>query len=211
MAENLTLWGIGTPRTLRAHWMLEEQGLDYALRPVRSRSGETMSQEFLALNPKHKIPVLRHGAMVLTESAAIIDYLSRAFPVPDGFHVPEDLFGRTRLNELCLFIICELDALSLYVIRRHEGLADLYGAAPNVVQRAKEYFTDQVNALTGNFQGGGEFLMEGGMSVADILLATCLTSARSSGIDLPDCLIAYEQRLTERPAYQRAQEVNFPD
>ncbi len=113
MAADLILWGIGTPRTLRAHWMLMELGLDYALRPVRSRSGETMTEEFLALNPKHKIPVLQHGALVLTESAAIIDYLSRAFPVPAGFHVPHDLLGRTRLNEFCLFIICELDALSL--------------------------------------------------------------------------------------------------
>ena len=211
MASDLTLWGIGTPRTLRANWMLIELGLDYDLKPVRSRSGETMSEEFLALNPKHKIPVLRHGAEVLTESAAIMDYLSRAFPVPADFYVPDDLWGRARLNELCLFIICERDALSLYVIRRHEGLAELYGAAPNVVQSAKEYFADQAKALSGNFAGGGEFLMEGGMSVADFLLATCLTSALAYGIDLPDCLIAHEARMTDRPAYKRAREVNFPD
>ena len=74
--NDITVWGIGTPRTMRVHWMLAELGLAYDCRPITSRSGETMTAEFLALNPKHKIPVLRHGAMVLSESAAIITYLA---------------------------------------------------------------------------------------------------------------------------------------
>ncbi len=80
-----------------------------------------------------------------------------------------------------------------------------------MVQSAKEYFTDQVNALAGNFADDGQFLMAPGMSVADILLSTCITSALSLGITVPDCLIAHERRMTQRPAYQRAVERNFPD
>ena len=70
-AADLTLWGVGTPRTMRAHWMLMELGLDYQMRPIQSRSGETRTVEFLALNPRHKIPVLQHRDLVLAESAAI--------------------------------------------------------------------------------------------------------------------------------------------
>ena len=29
MAHDSTLWGIGTSRTMRAHWMLLELGLEY--------------------------------------------------------------------------------------------------------------------------------------------------------------------------------------
>ena len=61
--HDLTLWGVGTPRTMRACWTLVEFGLDYDRRPITSRSGETRTPEYLALNPKHKIPTLQHGAL----------------------------------------------------------------------------------------------------------------------------------------------------
>lgn len=42
------------------------------------------------------------------------------------------------------FIVTELDSTSLYVMRRHgtvKGLGHLYGHAPEVVQKAGEYFS----------------------------------------------------------------------
>lgn len=135
--NGLTVWGIGTPRTLRAHWILAEFGLKYDCRPITSRSGETTTPEFLALNPKHKIPVLQHGDRVLTESAAIVTYISEAFEPPAGFFVPTDATRRATLNEWCFFIMTELDALSMYVIRKHQDLHALYGTAPAAVEAAK--------------------------------------------------------------------------
>ena len=92
-----------------------ELGLEYEFHPIRSRTGETLSAEFLRLNPRHKIPVLRHGTFVLTESAAIVKYLSETFAKPDQFYVPTDAMSRAKLNEWCYFIMCELDAGSLDV------------------------------------------------------------------------------------------------
>ena len=113
--DDLTLWGVGTPRTLRAHWMLAELGLDYTLHPIGSRTGETMTDEFLALNPKHKIPVLRHGRLVLSESAAIVAYLSETFAPPAGFFVPTDAARRARLAEWCFFIMTKPDRCAVDV------------------------------------------------------------------------------------------------
>ena len=61
MTHDLTLWGMGTSRTMRAHWMLLELGLDYDSRPIQSRSGETLTDEFLRINPRHKIPDFFHA------------------------------------------------------------------------------------------------------------------------------------------------------
>jgi glutathione S-transferase len=210
MTADLTLWGIGTPRTMRAHWMLEEFGLAYECRPIQSRSGETMTSEFLALNPKHKIPVLRHGGFVLSESAAIVSYLSEAFAPPAGFYVPRDAAGRARLDEWRFFIMTELDALSLYVIRRHQDLHALYGEAPNAVAAAKAGFAEQAGAVFKSFGGGNEFVMPEGMSVADILLATCVDGAMQRGIALPPFLSGYMSRMAQRPAYRAAFARNFP-
>src|SRR5271169_3511454 len=79
MAHELTLWGAGTSRTMRAHWMLLELELEYEFHPLGARTGETQTDDFKRLNPRQKIPVLRHGSFVLTESAAIIQYLSKDF------------------------------------------------------------------------------------------------------------------------------------
>jgi hypothetical protein len=65
---NLVLWGIGTSRTFRAHWMLAEMALPYVSRRIQSRTGETMQAEYLRLNPRHKIPLLQHDPLVMTEA-----------------------------------------------------------------------------------------------------------------------------------------------
>jgi glutathione S-transferase len=210
-AGGLTLWGVGTPRTMRAHWMLIEFGLDYEMRPIKSRGGETMTPEFLALNPRHKVPVLSHGDLVLAESFAIVTYLSETFDAPDGFFVPHDAPRRAKLNEWCSFAMMELDALSLYVIRRHLDLADEYGAAPNVIDAAREYFAEQTAALFEGAAASPDHLMPEGMSVADILMTTVVDSALRRGIATPAFLVRYHARMTKRPAYRAAFERNFSD
>lgn len=208
---NLTVWGIGTPRTLRAHWILAEFGLAYHSRPITSRSGETTTPAFLAINPKHKIPVLQHGDQVLTESAAIVTYISEAFDPPAGFFVPREVTNRAKLNEWCFFIMTELDALSMYVIRKHHDLHDIYGTAPAAVEAAKDNFVDLTKALFEDVGNDREFLISNGMSVADILLTTCIQSAQRRGITLPDYFIDYNDRMSRRPAFRQALAINNPD
>src|ERR1700756_4114541 len=82
MAHELILFGVGTSRTMRAHWMLLELGLQYESRPIQSRSSEPLTDEFKKLNPRHKIPVLQHKTFVLTESAEIVQYLTETFADP---------------------------------------------------------------------------------------------------------------------------------
>jgi len=207
--HELTVWGIGTPRTMRVHWMLLEFGLAYESRPIGPRTGETMSEEFLALNPRHKIPVLQHRDLVLCESAAIINYVMDAFEAPEGFFVPKDAARRAKLNEWCYFVMTELDALSIYVIRKHEGLADIYGEAPNAVAAARETFREQTHALFEEFNDA--YLMPEGFSIADILMASCLHTAQHWDFDLPACLIDYMERIRRRPAYVDASLRNYPE
>ena len=71
----ITIWGGATSRTLRAHWMIHELGLEYTPELIGSRTGATPTKEFRALNPKEKIPVLVDDDLVLTESVAIVTYL----------------------------------------------------------------------------------------------------------------------------------------
>ena len=79
MSDELVLYTHPMSRGRIARWMLEEVG-----RPYRAELldyGTAMkAPEYLALNPMGKVPALRHGAVVVTEAAAICAYLADAFP-----------------------------------------------------------------------------------------------------------------------------------
>ena len=206
----LELWGIGTARTLRAHWILAELGLPYISHRIQPRSGETMTPEYLKLNPRHKIPLLRHGTLLLTESAAIIQYLSEALEVPAGFFAPTDPAQRAKIHEWCYFVMNELDGHTLYLIRRHVGLKHIYGEAHTAVDAAKTYFREQIEALEPSFNAISHYLFGKDLSIADILLTTCLDWAVSVDIALPATVLSYRERVSRRPAYREARRRNDP-
>lgn len=207
---DLTLWGMGTVRNLRVHWMLMEMGLDYTFFPVHPRSGETYTEEFLKINPRHKVPVLRHRDVVVTESAAIISYVSEAFAPPPGIYVPATAQARAKLNEWCFFIMTEFDAHTLYVIRRHTTFSSLYGESPTACKAAKEYFMDQLQAIAPLIDKSG-FLVGGKLSCADILLTTCIDWAIEYSFELPPNIVAYHEQHSNRPAYKGAFRKTFMD
>jgi len=209
MAHDLTLWGAGTSRTMRAHWMLLELGLEYHFHPIQARSGDTLSEEFLRINPRHKIPVLRHGSFVLTESAAIIQYLDETFADPARLYCARDARERAALAEWCYFIATELDAAGLYIMRRHDALKSTYGEAPVAVESARQYFRHNLEAMAARVKDGGVYLFGGRLSTADILLMTCLDWAASCGVSVSDTFSSYRHRVATRPAYQAARARNF--
>jgi glutathione S-transferase len=207
-SKSILLWGIGTTRTLRAHWALQELGLAYETRAIGSRTGETQTDEFRTLNPRGKIPVLQLGDLTLAESAAIVTTLGERFA--PGSLLPVGGDERALYYQWCFWVMMELDAHTLYVMRRHGDLADLYGEAPNALKAAREYFGWQLETATKEIVERGPFLLGESFSGADILLTTCLDWALAYRLEIGPELAAYRSKLVERPAYQAAFRVNFP-
>lgn len=202
------LWGVGTSRTMRALWMLQELELPYEHRRITSRSGETLTPEYTALNPSQKIPTLQEGDFRLAESAAIVNYLATAYGAAKNLSPPTEPRLRARYDQWCFFAMMELDANTLYVIRKHEDLHALYGEAPNALQAAREGFVRQAHAAELRLAQSGPYVLGEQFSGADVLFTTCLTGALRRDIALPDALQQYLQRVSERPAYQRALKLN---
>jgi glutathione S-transferase len=207
MTGTIRLWGTGTSRTLRPIWVAEELGLSYDLTPMGPRTGETQTPEYTQLNPKQKIPLLIDAYVQLSESVAISLYLADQYEGGDLFR-PRNAVERARLQDLCCYVYGELDETSLYVMRRHGALGQVYGAAPGVVSSAAAYASRHLNVLNGLLDDR-PFLLPEGFSVADILLQTCLDWALAYNLSLPDKLSLYRERIAQRPAYQRACAINF--
>ena len=209
MTGKLVLWGVGTPRTMRAHWALHELGLAYETRPILSRSGETKTSEYTALNPRQKIPLLQDGDFVLGESAAIVAYLARKYSRVGCKLVPEQTNDHARWLEWCFFIATELDSTTLYVIRRHgTNLSHLYTDAPEVVAQAGEYFRHQLGHVETALADGRTYLMGDDFTTADILLGTCLTWAIDYGVGICDNAVPYLERVKSRAAYIKSADSN---
>lgn len=66
--------------SMAPHIALHEAGADFEPHPISFRRDENRTPAFLALNPEGKVPVLTIDGRPLTEVAAILYYVARAFP-----------------------------------------------------------------------------------------------------------------------------------
>jgi glutathione S-transferase len=204
------LWGVGTARTIRPHWALHELGLDFECRAINSRGKEIHGSEFTALNARQKVPLLQDGDLTLTESAAIIWYLSETYGQDHNRLVPADTFGKTRCLEWCFYTLCELDETSLYIIRRHADLHETYGEAPAAVDAARIYFRKQMRTVERALESNPPYILGDQFTAADILLSTCVSWAVHYNIPVADSVSAYNARMMARPSFALAQQTNGP-
>lgn len=203
------LWGIGTARTFRPHWMLAELGLDYVTKEIMTRTETMNSPEFRALSKRAKIPLFEDGDLMIGESAAIVLYLADRYRQTTHAFAPEPgTNDRARHDELCFFIMTEMDA-ALYTIRRHGGLPEIYGESTAAVESAGAYFLRSARELEDRLRDGRSHLLGDDFSVADLLLKTCLDWARFAALELPESLTVYSSAIGQRPAYLIAMKRNF--
>src|SRR6266516_4364284 len=99
----LTLYyGSGSPYAWRAQFALEHKALPYELKVLSFSAGDTRKPEFVALNPRHQVPVLVHDDFTLYESNAIVEYLDEAFPATGARLFPGDVMTRALVRRLVL-------------------------------------------------------------------------------------------------------------
>ena len=79
MSSEIVLYTNPMSRGRIARWMLEELGQPYRTEVLDY--GTTMKAPgYLSINPMGKVPAIRHGEQVVSETAAICAYLADAFP-----------------------------------------------------------------------------------------------------------------------------------
>jgi glutathione S-transferase len=79
MSDEIVFYTNPMSRGRIARWMLEEVGEPYRTE-VLDFASSLKAPAYLAINPMGKVPALRHGDTVVTETAAICAYLADAFP-----------------------------------------------------------------------------------------------------------------------------------
>ena len=157
---------------------------------------------------KQKIPFLADGDVRLSESVAICRYLLAKYPSAE-LSSPSSIEEAAKDDEWCCYIYGELDETSLYVMRRHGELAEVYGASEQVLKSCAAYLQRHLGVL-GEHLEDREYLMDRGFGLPDLLLMSCLDWINFYGVSMPPALHQYHARIAERPAYQKAMQINYP-
>ena len=208
MSKSRILWGVGTSRTIRAHWALIELKLSYKTEIIRTRTPDTETAAFKSVNPRQKIPVLQDGTLTMGESAAIVTYLAESYNTEQVNLIPDNLKARAKYFEWMSFICMELDATSLYVLRRHWSLPEIYGDSPVANKASEEYFNRMITAADKLKNPKQKYLLETGFSGVDILMTTTLKWAIDYNQKIPNDFMEYLDHMVNRPGYIAALEAN---
>lgn len=168
--EMIKLYGTPPTRALRVIWLLNELGLEYEMLPVDLLRGENQQQDFLALNPAAKVPVLVDGSLVVTESAAIQLYLAEKNPRA-GF-IPEAVEDRAQMYRWIFFLVTEIEQ-PLWRIARHTFVYPEEKRLPQDVDLARRECMEMLAVLDRHMEER-QFMVADRLSVADFNAAYTL-------------------------------------
>lgn len=182
------------------HVILEEVGKPYDLRIVDFSKKEQKSPEYLAMNPKGKVPALiRDDGSVLTEFAAIALWL--AMTNPDKKLMPTDPEGMARTLEALDFAVGTLHMLSWRMFRRPDAYSSIPEAQEELKERGRDAVLSGLAVVDGQLEGK-DYLI-GDFTIADAALyyVECWASD-VAGWPLPPNVQAHFERMKARPSVQ---------
>lgn len=192
-----TVTGIPLTRTFRVLWALEELGAPYAFNQHGPRSPEVQ-----ALNISGKVPVLQVDDAVITDSTAILTYLSDKH---GALTAPAGTIARAKQDAMIHMLLDELDAV-LWAAARHSFVLPEDQRVPEVKGSLRWEFSHNLARLEKKMDA--PFLMGEDFTIADIICTHCLNWAHSAKFPVEgEKLKEYGKRMRERAAFQRVAEL----
>ena len=200
MTDELVLYTNPMSRGRVARWMLEEIGAPYNVEVVDYAS--TMKEPaYLAINPMGKVPALRHGDAVVTETAAICAYLADAFPQARLAPPPGDRL-RAPYYRWLFFCAGPYEAASSnkvlgFVVPPERERMMGYGNIGKVLSTLEAAVSS------------GDYLVGNSFTAADVYVGSQIGFGMMFGmLEARPAFERYWQRLSARPAFVRAKQLD---
>lgn len=192
--DDLVLYTNPMSRGRIARWMLEEIGEPYDTQ-ILDYSGSMKESAYLLINPMAKVPALRHGDHLITETGAICTYLAEAFAAAGLAPTVEE---RADYYRWMFFAAGPLEGA---VLNRMLGI-EL--SERQQMTAGFGTFELAVDVLDG-WIGQRDFVCGSRFTAADVYLGSQVLFGVKFGM-LPErpAFADYIARLSAREAYQRA-------
>ena len=198
---HLYYWG--TPNGHKISIALEEMGLAYQIFPINILKDDQFQPEFLKISPNNKIPaIVDHDGpnsepISVFESGAILQYLGRK----TGLFYPADERKRIEVEQ---WLMWQMSGFGPMLGQNHHfsrfAPERIAYATDRYVAETKRLYTVLDTQLAHRDYVAGEY------SIADMAILPWALRHEWQQIDLADYpnVQAYVERLTARPAVQRA-------
>ena len=200
----LTVYHLRRSRSDRILWLLEELGLDYAMESFDRDPAFRAPAAMKKIHPLGKSPIIRDGDVVLPESGAIVDYIvtrhggGRLAPRHGDPAWPRYVFWLHFVEGSLMSALAADVMVSSGIVPGVEPGAlgpMLKGEVARIVRWV------DADMAKRRFAAGDEF------TAADVMLASAVEAAKTRGhLDGTAHLAPYLERMTARPAYQRAKQ-----
>jgi glutathione S-transferase len=181
-----------------SHIALEELGVAYSSAPVALAKGEQRTPDYLAINPRGKVPALDTGSGVITENVAILSYLGGL--VPDRGLLPADPVGQARcVSHLAWLSNSVHPCFSRF--NRPERFADDAAAHASVKAGGKAAFWGMLQEIDG-LLNPGPWVLGDCYSVADPYTLVFYAWGRRAELPMTELThyTAFKDRMLARPA-----------
>lgn len=169
------------------HW----QGIQ-----LNFRDGEQLKPEFLAVNPKGRVPALVTPGGVITETGAIIEYLG-ATAVP-GL-IPVDPLQAARMREVMYYL-----ASTMHVNHAHKARGSRWADDERSWEDMRAKVPETMTASCGYIESlmEGPLLFGEHMTLADAWLCTVSSWLEGDGVDVSQFpkLVEFRDAMEQRPS-----------
>jgi glutathione S-transferase len=200
LSDHLVLYTNPMSRGRIARWMLEEIGQPYET-VMLDYATTLKAPAYLAINPMGKIPALTHGDAVVTECAAICAYLADAFPEA-GLAPPIGSKSRAPYFRWLFFAAGPVEAA---ITNKQMGFELAPGKERTAGYGSLERVLNALElAVTASPYLAGEHF-----TAADVYAGSQIGfGLRFGTVEKRPEFTAYWNRISARPAYLRAAELD---
>ena len=194
-----------TPHTcaLASHIVLEEVGADYETERIDFASADQLKPEYLAVNPKGRVPSLVTDLGILTETPAILAFLAQSFPSA-GLAPLGDAFAFAQVQAFNSYLCSTVHVAHAHRMRGHRWTDD--PAAIKAMQRKVPQSVGDSFALIEGGMLEGPGVRGAAYTICDPYLVTLAQWPEADGAELgrPPRAPHNPGRVAARAATKRA-------
>ena len=188
---------------LASHIALEEAGAAYEAVRIDFGTTQQRSPDYLAVNPKGRVPALVTDRGILTETPAILVYLAQLFPAA-GLAPLDDPFALAEAQAFNSYLCSTVHVAHAHRMRGHRWADD-----PAALEAMKRKVPESVGAAFRLIEDGmlrGPWVLGNDYGIADMYLFTLSQWLAGDGVDIATMpkLADHFRRVGERPAVKRA-------
>lgn len=177
----------------------------YELARLDFNKEEQRQPDYLAVNPKGRVPALVTENGILTETPAILLYIAQRFPQA-GLAPLDDAFALARVQEFNNYLCATCHVAHAHLRRGYRWVDPADAAAIAAMQRRVPASVTQCFELIENDILQGPWVMGEHYTICDPYLFTLATWLEGDGADLAKLprVLAHRKRMGERANVKRA-------